>query len=209
MRVILDSSHFFSQMDEKFVFENNRKKFLNFFLFSVLKFFLFFTILILIINDQFFFRYLFSSISIKKSCPELPDLKFKGRVNPDTPISQINKKTLPLPLQVFIICLSSFTSRNISYKSQFIKSLPVISNTRQPAIETVLPSMSLSKNESKHVCCMKWHIIHSWVDFNSFWWFEKLLNILFNIYFKWINQMRGKTVRNYRCPELPGLPVHV
>ena len=28
----------------------------------------------------------------KKSRPELPDLTLKGRVNPDTPISQINEK---------------------------------------------------------------------------------------------------------------------
>ena len=34
----------------------------------------------------------------KKSCRELPDLTFESRVNPDTPISQINEKNVTLPI---------------------------------------------------------------------------------------------------------------
>ena len=51
-----------------------------------------------------------------------------------------------------------FYIRKISYKSQLIKSLPVISNSRQPALDNsnqTLRSMSLSKSESKNVCSMK------------------------------------------------------
>ena len=72
--------------------------------------------------------------------------------------------------------------RDISYKSQFIKSLPVISNTRQLALDNCNQtslSMSLSKSECKKICRMKWRIIrrrYQRFDFNSFWWFEKLLN---------------------------------
>ena len=76
MRVIPDSTHFFlNDLQDK-----------------VLKFI--FTSLIII--DQYIFDHLFSFIIVlkKKSCPDFPDLKFKGRVNPDTSISQINEKNL-------------------------------------------------------------------------------------------------------------------
>ena len=69
----------------------------------------------------------------KKKCSELPDLIFKGRVNPDTPISQINGKKSIITCRknsfhrMFII----FKIREVSYKGQFIKALPVISNTGQ------------------------------------------------------------------------------
>ena len=108
-----------------------------------------------------------------------------------------------------------FYIREISYKSQLIKSLPVISNTRQPALDYCnqrSSSMSLSKSECKILCHIKWHIIrprYQRFDFNSFWWFEKLFNqqlvstqCNYTCYLISIYEiiMRVKT-----CPELPGL----
>ena len=56
--------------------------------------------------------------------------------------------------RLFII----FYIREISYKSRFVKALPVISDTRQSALDKCNQtsfSMSLSKNESRNVCRMK------------------------------------------------------
>ena len=111
--------------------------------------------------------------------------------------------------RMFII----FYIREISYKSQIIKSLHVISNTRQPAIDNcnqTSRSMSLSKSECKNVCRRKWRIIrhrYQIFDFNSFWWFEKLLNqqsvskqCNYTCYLISIYEII-KTRKN--CPELP------
>ena len=185
MRVISDSIHFFSKTAWKISIKIrkliNKIKFLN----VVLQFLsLFHYLVFLITNVQFFFGHLFSSINKKeKSCPKLPDLTFKGMVNPDTPISQINDKNLTLPVWklVSIVCLYLLHPRKC-YKSQIIKSLPLISNTRQPALDNcnqTLCSMSLSKSECRNGCRMKWrNIRHRYqrFDFNSFWWLEKLLN---------------------------------
>ena len=81
-----------------------------------------------------------------KDLSEIPDLTFKGRVNLDTQISQINEKKTNMTSMktsfhgMFII----FYIREISYKSQFIKSLPVISNTRQPALEQLQSNFALN-----------------------------------------------------------------
>ena len=62
--------------------------------------FLYYLFLFLILRFLSLLYYLIclAAPSGKKSCPELPDLTFKGRVNPDTPISQMNGKNITLPL---------------------------------------------------------------------------------------------------------------
>ena len=50
----------------------------------------------------------------KKSCPELPDLTFKGRVNPDTPISQSNITSMKTPSFVYHL----LHPKNIAQKMQ-------------------------------------------------------------------------------------------
>ena len=111
----------------------------------------------------------------------------------------------------------------ISYKSQFIKSLPVISNTRQPVLDNsnqTSHSMSLSKVKVKMF--VEWNDVlfthrYQRFDFNSFWWFEQLLNqqlvskqcnqtyYLISIYeiIIWEGKLSGITW----CPELSGLPL--
>ena len=46
-------------------------------------------------------------------------------------------------------------------------------------VRTTLMSLSKSEIQCKNVCRMKWRIIrlrYQRFDFNSVWWFEKLLN---------------------------------
>ena len=74
---------------------------------------------------------------LKKSSPELPDLIFKSRVNPDTPIPQINgkkKSNITSMKNSFLRMFIIFNIREVSYKGQFIESLPVIKQHRTTAI---------------------------------------------------------------------------
>ena len=114
--------------------------------------------------------------------------------------------------RMFII----FYIQQISCKSQFIKSLPGISDTWQPALDNCnhnLLSMSKSKSECKNVCRMKWRIIrhrYQRFDLNVFLWFEKLLNQqLFSNqcnYTCYLISIYEISIRGKNCPELPAVP---